>query len=146
ATGRLAAAGRGGSRLARAVFAAAALTVLHTAGVERAADDVIAHARQVLHAATANQHHGVLLQRVALAGDVCRHLDAVREANTRHFAQRRIRLFGRHRAHLRAHAALLRRANVAPRMVGERVVHHAQRRRLALLAGGLAPLADQLAD
>src|SRR5256886_7493888 len=34
----------------------------HTRGVERAADDVVAHARQILHAAAADHHDRVLLQ------------------------------------------------------------------------------------
>ena len=56
--------------------------------IECAADDVVAHARQVLHAAAADQHDGVLLQRVALARDVRRHLDVVRQAHARDLAQR----------------------------------------------------------
>ena len=60
------------SLLPRAVLAAAALAVGDAGGVQRAADDVVAHARQVLDAAAADQHHGVLLQAVAFAGDVGR--------------------------------------------------------------------------
>ena len=48
------------------------LRSLHALRVERAADDVVAHARQILHAAAADQHDRVLLQVVALAGDVAR--------------------------------------------------------------------------
>src|SRR5262249_46025746 len=58
--------------------------------VERAAHDVIAHARQILHAAPADEHDRVLLQVVALARDVRRHLDAVGEAHARDLAQRRV--------------------------------------------------------
>src|SRR4051794_18321724 len=47
--------------------------------VERAADHVIAHTRQILHAAPADEHDRVLLQVVADAGDISRHLDAVGE-------------------------------------------------------------------
>ena len=39
-------------------------------GVERAADDVVANAREVLHAAAADEHDRVLLEVVALARDV----------------------------------------------------------------------------
>src|SRR5579885_210285 len=53
-----------------AVFRAALAAILHALGVERAADDVVAHAGQVLDAAAADQHHRVFLEIVALAGDV----------------------------------------------------------------------------
>src|SRR6185436_13058836 len=67
------------SRLRRlgAVLGATLLAVLHALGVERAAHDVVAHARQVFHPAAADQHHRVLLQVVALAADVADHLEAV---------------------------------------------------------------------
>src|SRR6266851_3076123 len=52
------------------VLGARLLAVLGACGVERAADDVVADARQVLHLAPADEHHGVLLQVVADAGDV----------------------------------------------------------------------------
>src|SRR5271154_4923423 len=48
-----------------AVERTALLAVLHALRVEHAADDVIAHARQVLHAATAQEHHRMFLQIVA---------------------------------------------------------------------------------
>src|SRR5665213_627782 len=45
------------------------LTALGDAlGVEDAAQDVIAHARQILHAPAADQHHRVFLEVMALAG------------------------------------------------------------------------------
>src|SRR6266566_10020113 len=53
-----------------AVFRAALAPVLDALGVVRPADDVIAHAGQVLDAATADQHDRVLLQVVTLTGDV----------------------------------------------------------------------------
>src|SRR5262249_59153747 len=43
-------------------------------GVEDAADDVVAHARQVADAAAADEHDGGLLQVVPLARGVRRHL------------------------------------------------------------------------
>src|SRR5512142_2260156 len=69
----------GGLRLLRAVLRSRLLAVLDAGGVEAAAHHVIAHARQVLHAAAADQHHRVLLQIVALAADVADHLEAVGE-------------------------------------------------------------------
>src|SRR5712692_9332200 len=52
-----------------AVFRTPLAPILDALGVVRAADDVIAHPRQVLDPTTADQHHRVLLQVVALAGD-----------------------------------------------------------------------------
>src|SRR6188474_990317 len=46
------------------------LAVFHTLRVEHAAEDVIAHARQILDAAAADHHHRMLLQVMALAGNV----------------------------------------------------------------------------
>src|SRR5512139_1542983 len=111
----------------------AALPALADAGaVERAAHRVVAHAREVLDAATADQHHRVLLQVVALAADVADHLVAVGEAHLGDLAQRRVRLLRGRRVHARADAALLRRA--------------AQGGHLALGGGKTARGADQLID
>src|SRR5260221_13897589 len=60
----------------RAVLRARLLAVLHARGVERAADDVIAHAREVFDATAADQHDRVLLEVVPLARDVRRHFHA----------------------------------------------------------------------
>src|SRR5215211_7367763 len=105
-----AAALRGISRLAglRAVLRAGLLAVGHPGGVERAADDLVAHARQVLDAATTHEHDGVLLQVVALARDVDRDLHRVGEPHTGHLAQRGVRLLRRRRVHTGAHATALR--------------------------------------
>src|SRR5439155_23217069 len=96
------------SRPLRAVFRAALAPVLDALGVVRAADDVIAHAGQILDPAAANQHHRVLLQIVALAGDIAGHFEAVGETDARDLAQRRIRLFRRRRGDARADPAFLR--------------------------------------
>src|SRR5215472_10810107 len=93
------------SRLLRplgAVFRAALLAVLDALGVERAADDVVAHAGQVLDAAAADQHHRMFLKIVPLARDVARHLEGVGEADARHLAQRGIGLLRRDRIDARA--------------------------------------------
>src|SRR5271157_823068 len=91
-----------------AVFRTALLAVLHALGIEYAAQDVVAHARQVLHATAADHHHRVLLQVMALAGDVTDDLEAVGQTNLGDLAQRRIRLLRRRRVDARADAALLR--------------------------------------
>src|ERR1700675_2566008 len=80
-----------------AVFRAALAPVLDALGVVRAADDVIAHPGQILDPAAADQHHRVLLQIVALTGDIARHLEPVGQAHARDLAQRRVRLLRRRR-------------------------------------------------
>ena len=87
----------------------AALAALGDAGaVERAAHGVVAHARQVLDAAAADQHHRVLLQVVAFAADVADDFVAVGQAHLGDLAQRRVRLLRRRGVDARADAALLR--------------------------------------
>src|ERR1700704_696127 len=93
-----------------AVLGARLLAVGDAGGVERVAHDLVAHARQVLDAATAHEHDGVLLQVVADARDVAGDLHAVREPHARDLAQSRVRLLGRDRVHARADASLLGRA------------------------------------
>src|SRR5262245_432788 len=83
-------------------------TSLNTNRVKRSADYVVAHARQVLDAAAANQHQRVFLQVVPDARNVGRHLDAVGESNTRHLAQRGVRLLRRLGEDAHADASLLR--------------------------------------
>src|SRR6185295_19486349 len=63
------------------------LAALDTHGIQSAADHVVTHSRQVLHAASADEHDGVLLEVVTHAGDVGRHFDAVRQTPARHFPQ-----------------------------------------------------------
>src|SRR5512136_156980 len=64
---------RAGTRLLRllgAVLGTALIAVFHPAGVQRAADDVVAHPGQVLDPSAADEHQRVLLQVVPLARDV----------------------------------------------------------------------------
>src|SRR5690606_12567786 len=84
------------------------LAVLHALGVEHAAQDVVAHARQILDAAAADHHHRMLLQVMPLARDVADHLDTVGETDLGHLAKRRVRLLRRRRLDARADATLLR--------------------------------------
>src|SRR5438270_12616113 len=118
--------------LLSSVFRAALLAVGDAGGVERSPDHLVPEARQVLDAAPANEHDRVLLQVVALAGDVRPDLDAVRQANAGDLAERRVRLLGGRRRDARADAALLR---------GSR-----ERRSLRLGLLRRAALADELID
>src|SRR5436305_12978947 len=95
--------------LLRAVPAASLLAVADTLGVQRAADDLVTDAGEVLHPAAAHEHHRVLLQVVAHARDVGGHLDATGEPHASDLAQRRVRLLRRGRVHARAHPAALGR-------------------------------------
>src|SRR5262245_734276 len=81
----------------RAVLAAALLAVAHAGGVEGAADDVVLHRGEVLHAAAADEDDRVLLEVVADPRDVGRDLHLVGQPHARDLAQRRVRLLGRHR-------------------------------------------------
>src|SRR3954451_6868991 len=118
--------------LLRAVPAASLLAVANALGVQRAADDLVSHARKVLHTAATHEHHRVLLQVVAHARDIRGHLDATGEADASDLAQRRVRLLRRRRVDAGAHAPALRGT--------------LKRRRLGLLDLVLAALADQLVD
>src|SRR6266571_4383104 len=69
--------GSAGFRLLRAVLRAALLPPRHPRGVERPANDVIADARQVLHAAAPDEDDRVLLQVVSHARNVGRDLETV---------------------------------------------------------------------
>ena len=113
-------------RALRAVLRAACWRSLRRRRIERAAHGVVAHARQVLDAAAADQHHRVLLQVVAFAADVADDLVAVGQAHLGDLAQRRVRLLRRGRVDARADAATLRAVR--------------QRRRRALVVSGLRGL------
>src|SRR5262249_45114899 len=91
-----------------AVFRAALLAVLDALRVEHPAQDVVAHARQVLDAAAADHDDRVLLQVMTLTRDVPDHLEAVGETHLGDLAERGVRLLRRRRVDARAHVALLR--------------------------------------
>src|SRR6478736_2782200 len=93
--------------LLRAVPAAGLLAVLDALGVQRAAHDLVANARQVLHPAATAQHDGVFLQVVALAGNVGGDLDQARQLDAGDLAQRRVRLLRGGGVDARAHTAPL---------------------------------------
>src|SRR5205085_589756 len=122
-----------------AVLRAGLLAIRHAGGVERPADHLVAHTWQVLHAPAAHQHDRVLLEVVALARDVGRDLHAVRQADARDLAQRRVRLLRRGRVDARADPAPLRRGDplLAP-------LARLEARGRELLLGLVAALADEL--
>src|ERR1700691_6816274 len=91
-----------------AVFGAALLAVFDALSVERAANDVIAHAGQILDATAADQHHRMLLQVMAFAGDVAGDFKGVGKAHARDFAQRGVGLLPRSCVDAGAKVAALR--------------------------------------
>src|SRR5690606_28650222 len=115
-----------------AVLGTCLLAILDALEVERAAHDVVAHARQVLDPAAANQHHRVLLQVVAFPADVADDLEAVGQADLGHLAQRRVRLLRGRGVDASADPATLRAV--------------LQRRALALDEGRFTTLSHELVD
>src|SRR6516164_3299949 len=107
------------------VFRSPLLAVFHALRIEHTAQDVVAHAGQILHTAAADHHHRVLLQIVALAGNVADHFEAVRQPHLGDFAQRRVRLLWRCGVDAGADAALLR-ALLQSRHLLLRVLRHAR--------------------
>src|SRR5437763_15619574 len=138
-----AAARRGIGSLLRlhAVLRASLLAVRDPGGVERAAHDLVAHAREVLDAAAADEDDRVLLQVVALARDVGGDLHAVRQPDTGDLAKRRVRLLRRGRVDARADPAPLRRREA---LLATLAGLEARRGDLPLGLG--APLAYELID
>src|ERR1039457_6210580 len=116
----------------RAVLAARLLAIRDADRVERSANDVVAHAGKVFHAASANHDARVLLQVVADARDVRRDLDPVREPPAGALAERRVRLFRGRRLDLGADAPALRAGLKSGR--------------LRLVTDGFAALPHELAD
>src|SRR3954463_9229356 len=103
---------RSGSRLFRtlcAVLRTALLAVLDALGIEDAAEDVVAHAGQVLDAAAADHDHRVFLKVVAFTRNVADHFEAVGQAYLGDLTKRRVRLLRGRGVDARADATLLRR-------------------------------------
>src|SRR6202048_1299079 len=96
-------------RTLRAVLRTALLTLLDTLGIEDAAENVVAHAGQILDAAAADHDHGVFLKVMAFTRNVADHLESVGQAHLGDLAKRRVRLLRGRGVDTRANAALLRR-------------------------------------
>src|SRR5439155_13211717 len=94
--------------LLRTVLAAGLLAVADTLRVQRTANDLVTDTGEILHPAAADEHDRVLLQVVALTGDVGGHLDLAAQPNPGDLAQRGVRLLRRGGVHARADTAALR--------------------------------------
>src|SRR5471030_1369421 len=99
----------GSFRTLRAVLRTALLTVLDALGIEDAAENMVAHARQILDAAAADHDHGVFLKVMAFTGNVADDFEAIGQAHLGDLAERRVRLLRGRGVDARANAALLRR-------------------------------------
>ena len=113
------------------------LAVRDASCIEGSANHLVAHAGKVLDATSTNQHNGVLLKIVSLAGDVAGDLDAVGDPHTGDLAQSRVRLLRGHGCNSGADATTLGSSNaLLVAMAG------LQTRRGHLLALALASFAD----
>src|SRR5574343_397624 len=84
------------------------LTILDTLGIQRAANGVIAHTRQILDTTTTDQDNRVFLQVVAFTADIGDDFKAIGQTNFTNLTQGGVRLFRSRGVHTGANAALLR--------------------------------------
>ena len=84
------------------------LSTIYSGGVKRSTNDLITHARQVSNSSTANQHNGVLLQRMSLTGNVHSNFLSIGKSYPCDFSECGIRLLGGHCTHQETHATFLR--------------------------------------
>jgi hypothetical protein len=92
-----------------AILRTALFAIRNADGIQRSTNNVITNSRQILHTPAANKHDRVLLKIVSHARNISRHLDTIRQANTRYLAQGRVRFLGSLRVDTSTNAALLRR-------------------------------------
>ena len=118
-------------------------TALHALSVQSAADDVVTHTREVLHTATADHDHRVLLQGMTDAGDVSGDLIAIGEADTGDLTKSGVRLLRGRSTNCGANATLLGRGEVGL-LVLQRVKTILQSRGVGLVSRLLSALANQL--
>src|SRR5579859_880372 len=119
-------------RTLRAVLRTALTTVLHTLGIQGAANDVVTHTGKILHTAAADHHDGVFLQVVAFTRNVARHFEAIGQAHARNLTERGVRLLRGGGVDAGANTTLLRA--------------FLQSRNLIASHDGFARLADQLVN
>lgn len=90
------------------VLGAASAPFIHTGAVQRSAHNMVTNPRKVLHASSPDEDNTVLLQAVPFIRNISDYLISAREADLGHFTDCGIRLLGRPRHHLGAHATAKR--------------------------------------
>ena len=98
----------GGFRTLGSIFRATLGAVLNAAGIQSAANYVIAHTGKVFYTTAANKHYRVLLKSVAFAGYVGVYFLTVGQAHAGNLTHCRIRLFGGSGVNAHTYAATLR--------------------------------------
>ena len=96
-------------RTLRTILGTSLHPVCNALCIESSADDVITHTGKVLNTAAADEHHAVLLQVVALAGDIRSNFDTVRQTDTGDLTKSRVRFLRGRGLNRSANAALLGR-------------------------------------
>jgi len=130
-------------RSLRTVLGTTLHTALNTLGIERTADNVVTHARQVLDTAAADQHDRVLLKVVSDAGNVSGDFIAVRQADTSNLSQSGVRLLGGRGSDCGADTSLLGRRQIGGAIL-EGVDTLLQCRRRGLVGSLFSALSDKL--
>src|ERR1700676_2173999 len=113
-----------------AVLGAPLLAVFDAGGVECSANHVIAHTGEILHAAAAHEHDGVLLQVMTYTRNIGCYFDTICQTGSSNFTQGGVGLLRRLRVNANADATLFRAA--------------LQRRRLRLCPDLIAAGTNQL--
>src|SRR5699024_10256930 len=90
------------------ILGSALCAIVYPGGIQRTADNVVAHTRQVFHSSAANQNNGVLLKVMALSGNICIDFLAVRQTHPCDLPHSRIRFFRSGGIHTRTDPASLR--------------------------------------
>ncbi len=81
--------------------------LVHPRRIEGASHDMVANPGQIFDTTAAHEHNRVLLKVMPFTRNVGGYFDAGRQTYPGDFAQRRVRLFRRHRPDLHTHASTL---------------------------------------
>ena len=91
----------------RSIFGTALFSTFHSTGILHTTDDVITDTGKVLHSATPYEYNGVLVEVVALSGDVRRNLETVTKPYTGNLTESRVGLFRCRSVHTGTNTLLL---------------------------------------
>ena len=120
---------------------------LHPVGnarsIESSSDNVVPDTRKVLNSSTSDQNNAVLLQIVADSGDVRSDFHSVCKSDPRDLSESGVRLLRSGSSDVRAHAALLRTADIGASLL-KRVETLLQRGSRGFVLRSFSSLANQL--